>query len=131
MNHIKHQLLTVLACLLLSSLSYAYDGLDLYGCVISDKDRYNSKGVRLTKVRDILAQDRANYHRFKRRDVHDHSDFMFHTAANRRLWQTVKITIDPTLRRKILYGGDVEITVFVLTEDWIDVTEGFLDPNVG
>ena len=45
---------------MLSPLSYAYDGLDLYGCVISDKDRYNSKGVRLTKVRDILAQDRAN-----------------------------------------------------------------------
>ena len=98
---------------------------------VSDKDRVTSKGVRLTKARDILAQDCANYHKFKRRDADDSSDSTFVKAADRKLWQSIKVDIDPALEKKIISGGNLEITVFILTEDWIDVREGLLDPNVG
>ena len=115
----------------ISSISFAYDGLDLYDCVISDKDRFSSKGVKLTSIRNILAQDRANYHRFKKRDAYDSEDGTFVTTVKRQLWQTAKIIIDPKLKERIIWGGDVEIKIFILTEDLIEVREGLLDPNVG
>ncbi|MBK5968973.1 hypothetical protein CCR91_09370 [Thiorhodovibrio winogradskyi] len=120
----------MLAGLVLSASAHAYDGLDLYDCVISDQDRFNSKGVRLTSVRQILAQDRANYHRFHRRDARDAGDRTFVTAEQRKLWQSARVDVDPALREKILNGDKVAITVFVFTPDWIELREGFIPPNV-
>ncbi len=130
MNHTKVMVINLFAGLVFSQVVSAYDGLDLYDCVISDKDRFNSRGMRLTDVRAILAQDRANYHRFGHRDVKDSGDVVFATPEGRMRWRSVRLTIDPALRKKIISGGDVEITIFVFTEDWVEVREGLLDPNV-
>lgn len=123
-------LLFLLACLALSLQAHAYDGLDLYDCVITDQDRFNSKGVRLTTVRAILAQDRANYHRFKRRDALDSADQTFVSASQRQLWQSARVDVDPALEEKILRGDAVAISVFVFTRDWIQLREGLIPPNV-
>ena len=123
-------LFVMLACVVLSLQAHAYDGLDLYDCVISDQDRFNSKGERLTTVRAILAQDRANYHRFKRRDALDSADQTFVSASQRQLWQSARVDVDPALEEKILRGDAVAISVFVFTRDWIQLREGLIPPNV-
>ncbi|WPL19588.1 hypothetical protein Thiowin_04725 [Thiorhodovibrio winogradskyi] len=131
----QRQHLFIASLIMLSSLApslpaQAYDGLDLYDCVISDQDRFNSKGVRLTSVRNILAQDRANYHKFNRRDTLDSADQTFLTPGQRQLWQSARVDIDPALRAKILNGGAVAITVYVFSRDWIEVREGLIPPGV-
>jgi hypothetical protein len=109
----------------------AYDGLDLYNCRISAKDRVNSEGNQLTTLRDILAQDRANFHRFGRRDRVDEFDTVFVTIASRNLFQFARIRIDPALKRRILAGENVNLSVFVLRRDLIDIQEGLIDHSVG
>lgn len=48
-----------------------------YLTFLGPNDTRNSSGKRLTKFGDILAQDRANYHRFGVRDDYDSSDPIF------------------------------------------------------
>lgn len=122
-----------LACFLLShaSSTFAYDGIDFYGCRISAQDRVNSRGVKLYRLRDILAQDRANYHRFGRRDRVDQWDAFCQTVANRQIFQFARIRISPRLKERILAGENVNISVFILNRTLIDVQEGLVDPNVG
>ena len=109
-----------------ASLVVGYDGVELYDCVISKKDRFNSSGTKLTSVRDILAQDRANYHRFQRRDAEDSDDNYFTSVARRANWQKAKLRISPILAQKIKSGGKVEITVYVFTEVLIEIRAGLL-----
>ena len=109
-----------------ASLAFGYDGVELYDCVISKKDRFNSSGTKLTSVRDILAQDRANYHRFQRRDAEDSDDNYFTSVARRANWQKAKLRISPILAQKIKSGGKVEITVYVFTEVLIEIRAGLL-----
>jgi hypothetical protein len=109
----------------------AYDGLDLYSCRISAKDRVNSKGKPLNSLRDILAQDRANFHRFGKRDQVDEADIVFVTTASRNLFQFAQIRIDPRLKKRILAGENVNLSVFILRRNLIDIQEGLIDPSVG
>jgi hypothetical protein len=44
---------------------------------------FNSSGVRLTRIADILQQDRANFHRFGRREDMDRGDPLFGDRAVR------------------------------------------------
>lgn len=129
----KTLLCVVTAILLLCSPgeAEAYDGLDLYSCRISARDRVNSRGGKLFRLRDILAQDRANYHKFGRRDRVDEWDGFCQSAANRQIFQFARIRISPNLKRRILAGENVNLSVFILTRTLIDVQEGLLDPNVG
>lgn len=53
-----------------------------YYATISDDDRRNSNGARLTDPGAILQQDRANFHRFGRADIDDEGDPFF---GNRNL----------------------------------------------
>jgi len=123
-------LLALATCCLALPVS-AYDGIDLYDCRISAQDRVNSRGEKLLSIRDILAQDRANYHRFGKRDRQDSGDYSFRTAEGREVFQRVRLRMAPALRVKILTGQTVDITVFYLTRDLIEVQEGLLDPRVG
>lgn len=126
----KALMILALATFILSPLAFAYSGEDFYGCVISAQDRINSKGAKLTTVRGILAQDRANYHKFKKRDAKDAGDSSFTNAEMRQLWQSSKVDIKPALAKRILAGGKVELTVFVFTKKHIEVTEGLPNPDV-
>ncbi|MBK1636356.1 hypothetical protein [Rhodovulum adriaticum] len=61
----------------------ADDLLDQYVAYIGGHDLYNSKGVRLWEPYQILRQDRANFHRFGRRDPMDQGDRFFADMNNR------------------------------------------------
>lgn len=123
-------LITLLIMFFISPLLLAYDGIEFYGAKISMNDRYNSNGERLTTVRDILRQDRANYHRFNIRDDADQYDSYFSSKQNREIFDTARINISPGLARRILGNSPVYITVFVLTPNRIDVEAGLPTPGV-
>jgi len=57
--------------------------LESYYARLSAQDHFNSQGRRLTTAAAIIRQDRANFHKFNRRDVEDESDRFFRIAANR------------------------------------------------
>lgn len=119
-----------LFCFAFSAQSEAYDGITYYGCNLSAKDRVNSAGKKLTSIRDILAQDRANVHKFGKRDRVDEIDRYCTTAAKRRIFQKARIKISKALLKRILSGKDSEVTVFILDKNTIDVQAGLPDPNV-
>lgn len=57
--------------------------LDTYIAQISERDHFNSKGVRLWSAAAIIRQDRANFHRFGIRDPADQPDTFFADMGNR------------------------------------------------
>lgn len=124
-------LIAIVSILTFITAAYAYDGLDYYGCRISARDRVNSSGNKLTSIRDILSQDRANCHRFGKRDADDELDRYCQSAAGRKIFQTAKIRVSPALQRKIQGGGDVLISVFILDNNLIDIQPGLPNPNAG
>jgi len=85
-----------------------------YCTIISDLDRYNTNGSRLLTAGDIIQQDRANYYKFKRRDLGDKGIGYFSTY-NRRVFlnqMVQKADLNPSVRSAILYGGNVPICVY-------------------
>lgn len=78
-----------------------------YTAWIGSQDLYNSNGQRLTEPWQVIRQDRANYHRFNRRDAGDAGDAWFHTAdARAALEQAVMAYgIDAASSQMILHGG--------------------------
>jgi hypothetical protein len=62
-----------------------------YHARLSEQDHFSTDGKRLESVAAILSQDRANYHRFHKRDTNDQSDPFFTTKAHRDLFYKMKI----------------------------------------
>lgn len=117
--------------LIFTNSIYAYNGITFYGAEISANDRYNSNGVRLTSVRDILRQDRANIQLSHVKDKYDDYNSYFASKQNREMFGTATITISPELAQKIVNSNEpVLITVFVLTPYDIDVQAGLPTPGV-
>jgi hypothetical protein len=76
--------LAVCGALVLASLGKAQQQpVDSYVAFLSEADHFNSSGERLRTAAAIIRQDRANFHRFGRRDQGDESDSFFADAANR------------------------------------------------
>ena len=57
--------------------------MESYVAFLSEADHFNSSGERLRTAAAIIRQDRANFHRFGRRDQGDESESFFADAANR------------------------------------------------
>jgi len=57
--------------------SRACDDPLMYNTAITKKDMFNSAGVKLKTVGSVVRQDRANYHRFRRRDRSDGHEDLF------------------------------------------------------
>ncbi len=109
---------------------YAYDGITFYGAEISQSDRFNSDGQRLTTVSDILRQDRANYYVYGKPNKHDQPDDYFTTKAHRDIFDSAKIIIDPKLAQEIIYSNQpVLISVFVYSPTEIHIEPGLPDPH--
>lgn len=123
------KLFLVLLILGFANSIYAYDGITFYGAEISAKDRYNTSGERLTTVKDILRQDRANFYLFGG-DNSDQGDSYFSSKKHRELFETANISISPGLARRILSNEDVLISVFVNSPGEIDVQPGLPTPGV-
>lgn len=85
-----------------------------YMCQLGPEDMRNAKGEALTSLNDILAQDRANFHRYKirhRRDIPDETYFA--SANNRLLFQKLPVECSQELRKTIAAGwATVVVSVF-------------------
>ncbi len=57
--------------------------LEIYYARISQRDHYGAKNKKLKDAGTILQQDRANYHKYNRRDREDTGDNHFDTRGNR------------------------------------------------
>lgn len=64
-----------------------------YQARLSAQDHYNSAGVPLTRLGDILRQDRANVHRGLHRDPEDQVDSRFGAAAAREAFGALRIRV--------------------------------------
>ena len=80
-------LVFLVACFLSvsSSAVMADEWLESYVARLSENDHYNSRGVPLRDAASILAQDRANVHRFNLWDGDDEPDTFFTTTARRQM----------------------------------------------
>ena len=76
---------TILACITTMSSAFADTLRETYIAKLSTRDHFNSKGKRLTTAAGIIRQDRANFHKFGKRDTGDQSDKFFASASNRAL----------------------------------------------
>ncbi len=73
-----------LSSLVLSPLAGAQDRpLETYQARLSERDHFNSQGVRLQTAAGIIRQDRANYYVYNKRDPEDQADAFFASKANR------------------------------------------------
>lgn len=102
-----------------TALACSGDFLGAYNTTISQRDLFASDGLRLRGVGVILQQDRANYHRFNRRDRGDGYDSLFLSAESRLLIPRWLHEVSPGARSGILAGrARIHVRVY---EGCIDV----------
>ncbi|TJW04550.1 MAG: hypothetical protein E5W82_31005 [Mesorhizobium sp.] len=73
----------VLASLLGTNAAHADEMLGSYVARISYRDHHASDGYELDNAADMVRQDRANWHKFHRRDSDDENDVWFRTNDHR------------------------------------------------
>ncbi|UVK38301.1 hypothetical protein LHFGNBLO_005453 [Mesorhizobium sp. AR10] len=73
----------LLASLLGTGVACADDMLGSYVARISDRDHQASDGYALDSAAQMVRQDRANWHKFHRRDSDDEGDDWFGTNSDR------------------------------------------------
>ena len=56
-----------------------------YYSLLGPVDAYNSRGVPLNDLCALVQQDRANWHRFGRREAADNGDWFFDSTARRAM----------------------------------------------
>lgn len=100
----------VVACiaLLLAAVpAAAQPYIGSYSAWIGGQDLYNSNGTRLWEAWQVIRQDRANYHRFMRRDPQDGGDPWFaNPNARAQLERAVMAAgLAPWQRQQIVNGG--------------------------
>jgi len=127
----KHTLLVTLCgffLLLGADVSFADELLESYTARLSTRDHFNSGGARLTSAAAIIRQDRANYHKFGKRDAEDEYDRFFASVENRGLMerQLNRGQSDPGVLRAIVRGTPlVQVSIFRSAstgQDYVTVT---------
>ena len=73
----------LLASLLGTAAARADDMLGSYVARISDRDHHASDGFQLDSAAQMVRQDRANWHKFRRRDADDQGDDWFRSNDDR------------------------------------------------
>lgn len=106
------------ACLLFPAALSADILLEDYAAVLSNQDHLNSKGERLTEAAAIIRQDRANYHKFGRRDEGDENDEFFADAGNRaELEKLIKLGTSEEEALAAIVKGTPTIRVSIFRAD--------------
>lgn len=94
-----------------------------YTSYISEQDLVNSRGQKINTAGGILQQDRANFHKFKRRDKADSSDGGFFSNASNRAKLAKHANgltgVPPEIAEAIL-KGNVTIRIHALFEEGED-----------
>ena len=96
--------------------------IETYKARLSYNDHTSSRGSKLTTVEAILRQDRANYHKFYKRDKDDSSDTFFTSTYNRSVLPRLLSNgqISNSVRRDILYGNP--LVIVDIYNNHIDIT---------
>ncbi len=122
-------LLSLIATSLLgTAATAAADNLrESYVAFLSSRDHFNSNGERLTNAAAIIRQDRANYHKFGKRDKGDEGDRFFASAQNREILERYlkRGTSTPGALSAIVNGTPVVLVKIYQTDsgdDYINVT---------
>lgn len=84
-----------------------------YYAYLSQKDRYNSNGERLTSVADILRQDRANYHKGKGDRADEDDGGIFATTGGRAKFESYSIVLEALDAADLIKGVQKGINVRV------------------
>lgn len=83
-----------------------------YMAMLGPEDLTNSSGVRLTSAAAIIAQDRANFHRFGIRHTFDESDPWFSGRGHRMAIPSL-VQMSPSTEQIIVrQGALVAVTIF-------------------
>jgi len=92
-----------------------------YIAKIGYQDHYNSRGRRLTTLSDILRQDRANYHKFYKRDSEDEGDDLFSSKRNRGLLKGLvrNSNIPYSIENSVMH--DTPIIEVRIYEDYLEI----------
>ncbi|QUJ76502.1 hypothetical protein KDD17_16780 [Sulfitobacter albidus] len=106
--------LTALTALALSAGAAAAQERKIgsYTAMIGPQDLVNSSGKRLTSAGAILAQDRANYHRFGIRQQGDQGDPWFGARGQRAAIPSLVQMPDWAAKRIVTQGAFVFVTVY-------------------
>jgi DnaJ-domain-containing protein 1 len=135
-SHFFRFLFLMLAFALIPA-SHAQNLVESYTTRLSEQDHFSSSGERLRSAAAIIRQDRANFHKFGRRDSGDQHDAFFSRPSNREaLEQMINSgTSEPTAIRSIVNGTPmVRVSIFRTApgRDFVNVEvaeEGFGDAH--
>ena len=108
--------------------------LDVYRARLGTQDHFNSKGKRLKSAAGIIRQDRANYHKFNKKDPEDQGDVFFAKRKNRALLEKMlqSGTLDKAARKAILSGVPlVEVSIYQNRLEVLVLEEGDADDAAG
>ena len=105
----------LLLAILIGSFAFGDHLVCSYNAKISQSDHYNSRGIRLDKLADILQQDRANYYKYGIRDPQDSGSGCFDTKSARQeiKYMVANSNIPLSLSHKIIYSTPtIKVNVF-------------------
>jgi S1-C subfamily serine protease len=107
----------------MSPMAHAQQLLERYEALLSEQDHFNSGGQRLSTAAGIIRQDRANFHRFGKRDQEDQTDKFFSDSDNRATLESLlsRGQADPGVISRIVNG-----TPLVRVEVWKDNTGAYV-----
>lgn len=115
---LMHTFIAILSAALLGSTAFADTLSESYVTRLSTRDHFNSSGERLDSAAAIIRQDRANFHKFGKRDGEDEADSFFSSARNRELLEKLleRGSADKGAIRSIMTGTPlVRVQVFTNT----------------
>jgi hypothetical protein len=98
-----------------AGVSHAQNLIESYTTQLSEQDHFSSRGERLQNAAAIIRQDRANFHKFGRRDPGDQHDAFFASATNREALEDLinAGTSEPSAIRSIVNGTPmVRVSIF-------------------
>lgn len=87
-----------------------------YTTTLGNRDWADSNGTPLSRLRDVLKQDRANVNRLGQADPGDERDPLFTSASERRRWDSMEMLLDPVLAGPLSRHEPVKVVVLLPDE---------------
>jgi CHAT domain-containing protein/tetratricopeptide (TPR) repeat protein len=87
-----------------------------YATTLGPRDWVDSNGAPWTRLRDVLKQDRANVNRLGKADPGDEREIWFTSAAERVIFDSVPLSLDPMIAGPLARRETVKVTVLVASE---------------